>query len=255
MYFKQRHDTSSKSKYQRFVALTSGTTARLWTGWTAPPRPWLKKHWLQKKVLKRSFTTSEQFTFCKVKISICYNLPFGFMNKHDSNLVPHVFAKDKNSSITKEQFSQSFVLTFLVTKSSAGETLMEMCKRNKVYKSQNEWPTCQRPTSPHEQPDNQGGDFLQAPETMIVVQNYLVVFKIHYETAATIFLPGTKYRYLPIPQLLEFRITCPSPPMVCQTSRLPATGATFRPNLDDGLVVDILIIAISEDFRENLWVP
>lgn len=46
---------------------------------------------------------SEQFTFCKVKISICYNLPFGFMNKHDSNLVPHAFAKDKNSSITKEQ--------------------------------------------------------------------------------------------------------------------------------------------------------
>ena len=128
MYFKQRHDTSSKSKYQRFVALTSGTTARLWTGWTAPPRPWLKKHWLQKKVLKRSFTTSEQFTFCKVKISICYNLPFGFMNKHDSNLVPHVFAKDKNSSITKEQFSQSFVLTFLVTKSSAGETLKEIMK-------------------------------------------------------------------------------------------------------------------------------
>ena len=46
---------------------------------------------------------NEQFTFCKVKISICYNLPFGFMNKHDSNLVPHAFAKDKNSSITKEQ--------------------------------------------------------------------------------------------------------------------------------------------------------
>ena len=71
---------------------------------------------------------SEQFTFCKVKISICYNLPFGFMNKHDSNLVPHAFAKDKNSSITKEQFSQSFVLTFLVTKSSAGETLKEIMK-------------------------------------------------------------------------------------------------------------------------------
>ena len=88
---------------------------------------------------------------------------------------------------------------------------------------------------------------------MIVVQNYLVVFKIHYETAATIFLPGTKYRYLPIPQLLEFRITCPSPPMVCQTSRLPATGATFRPNLVDGLVIDS--IGISVDFRENLWVP
>ena len=50
------------------------------------------------------------------------------MNKHDSNLVPHVFAKDKNSSITKEQFSQSFVLTFLVTKSSAGETLKEIMK-------------------------------------------------------------------------------------------------------------------------------
>ena len=71
---------------------------------------------------------SEQFTFCKVKISICYNLTFGFMNKHDSYLVPHAFAKEKKSNITKEQFSQSFVLTFLVTKSSAGATLKEIMK-------------------------------------------------------------------------------------------------------------------------------
>ena len=69
-------------------------------------------------------------------------------------------------------------------------------------------------------------------------------------------LPGNKYWYLPIPlhqQLLKIRITCPSPPIVCQTNRLPATGATFTPNLVDGLVIDS--IGISVDFRENLWVP
>ena len=156
MYFKQRHDTSSKSKYQRFAVLTSGTTARLWTGWTAPPLPWLKEHWLQKKVLKRSFTMSEQFTFCKVKISICYNLPFGFMNKHDSNLVPHAFAKDKNSSITKEQVFTIICVDFSGYKIQCRRDLegnYEICKRKKVYKSQNisftlwrgpitEWPTC-----------------------------------------------------------------------------------------------------------------
>ena len=53
------------------------------------------------------------------------------MNKHDSNLVPHAFAKDTSSIFTKElvftMFS-SFVLTFLFTKSSAGETLKEIMK-------------------------------------------------------------------------------------------------------------------------------
>ena len=156
MYLKQRHDTSSKIKYQRFVALTSGTTARLWTGWTAPPLPWLKEHWLQKKVLKRLFTTSEQFTFCKVKISICYNLTFGFMNKHDSYLVPHAFAKEKKAILQKSSFHNHLCWLFWLqnpVQERPWRKLWNICKRNKVYKSQKilkilwggpitEWPTC-----------------------------------------------------------------------------------------------------------------
>ena len=74
-----------------------------------------------------------------------------------------------------------------------------------------------------------------ASETVMVVKDFWVIAKLVVNGSQL--CPTTN---LPIGNMYQHRLTCPLLPTVCQAIRLPATGATFKPSLENMMMLVII---------------